>query len=167
MSVNSVRDEAPLLTWRDLSPPERLYVDRTRRGEDYHAAARRHGVTERTYEHWEWGIGTNCPVLKTHRKALTTGEIFVALRRRHSYSQAALAQMIGRSRQWVNALECGRDERADAQVLIDFWRAEAMRSSKGGAVSRAIAAEWRAEKLRAGYRGLSAQEAEARRARGG
>lgn len=157
-----------LLRWCDLSAAERLYLDRIRRGEDATEAAQRHGVTRKVYERWEMGADS-APLLRAPKRDVALTEAFVLLRRRSKYSQAALAAVVGRSRAWVNAVECGRAERCDAGVLVEFWRAQQdrqsaefslrrTRNSGGGGALRRVASRCRTKCLTKRPRGRTVSD---------
>lgn len=95
--------------------PETLLIQRVREGENQHEAAARHGVGRARYSRWERGLEP-CPrarlgKLRAHERALL-------YRRRSGFTQARVAQELGRCRWWVNQMENGE---RPCDELIDYW----------------------------------------------
>ncbi len=100
----------------DLTPAERILIDRRRRKETQHEAAKRYAVCLTTYTQWERGE-VPCPhkpplyQLRAHERCLIQ-------RRRSQITQAEIADKLGRSRRWVTLMERGA---VPSMELEEFW----------------------------------------------
>lgn len=141
-----------MLTAKDLTAGERVYLERRRHGWTKAAAAEWWNVSLYRLERWELDAesdaGPGVPRVSVGR--LTEAEAVHILRRRAGISAAAMAELLGVSRWWLCRMESGT---APADRLADYWRARA------GAASRAAAAREGAA------RGLEARRSTRGRAR--
>ena len=108
----------PLLN--NLTPGERLFIWRHRRGLSQSAAAKQMKTTCRVYSKWERDENTNSAVPHgAVRSELTKLEQCLLLRRRDGMLQSDLARRMDFSTGWVKALESGRSTYEDS--LHAFW----------------------------------------------
>lgn len=121
-----------MLTTKDLTPGERVYLERRRHGWTMAAAAEWWGVSLYRLERWELDAesdsGPSVPRVSLGR--LTQGEAMHILRRRAGVSAAAMAELLGVSRWWLCRMESGT---APADRLADYWRARARGPVQGSA----------------------------------
>lgn len=100
-----------------LTPGEKLFLDRRRRKEKLHEAARRLEVPVHCYRRWELE-GTGAPEVKL--RGITQGEQWVVLRRRMGLSQGELASACGCTQTDVTKLERGT---ARCKLILEFFGA--------------------------------------------
>lgn len=101
-----------------LTTGEKLFLDRSRRGETQRQAAVRYGVAQWRYGEWERGLAPpwgEVPELGP----LKERERYIIWRRRAGWTQASLARRMGCSRLWVWLMENGKQS---ADHLYLFWR---------------------------------------------
>lgn len=104
----------------DLSPGERLFIWRHRKGVDQFEAARLKKTTYRVYGKWERDEVTIAPCPKgAVGSELTRLEKCLLLRRRAKITQRELAADMSVSTGWVKVLESGRSEYEDS--LHSYW----------------------------------------------
>lgn len=119
---------------KDLKISEKLYLLRKRRGEDQTNASKRYGLSYLEYSMWENGgydyatqeitdklfgkfevdIGKTLSVYN-----ITDKERCVIYRRRAKITQQKIANDLGLSRSWVNAMEVGYAK--SVKKLLDYW----------------------------------------------
>lgn len=102
-----------------LSPGERLFIDRRRRGLTMAAAAKRHKVSQWRYQQWEHDMPTEEPLAPSVTLGeLTKGECCTLARRRKRASIHEVGAAIGLSHVTVIKYEASD---ADANPLYDWW----------------------------------------------
>ena len=99
-----------------ISRPERLLLDRRRKGETQVVAAKRYNVPLNRYVEWEKGTRP-CPH-KPVLQRLQPHERCLILRRRSGLTQTAVAAQIHRCRRWVTLMERGE---VPCTELEEYW----------------------------------------------
>ena len=106
-----------MLNTRDLTPGERLILDRRREGMTKAATAAAYGVTLYRYSQWEAGTWSEeIPTPSLGR--LAVHESSHIQRRRAGLSVVDFAKAIGTSAWWVTRMEAGT---APPDRLVEFW----------------------------------------------
>jgi hypothetical protein len=106
-----------MLRARDLAAPERLFVDRIRRGETQAEAAERLGVSLYKFSGWESGTREGVPAVRTGR--LSEREVFALMRRRCELSIGEAAELVGCSANWIGDME--KPSGASLHRYREFW----------------------------------------------
>lgn len=110
----------PRLNVSELSPGERLFIWRHRKGVDQFEAAWLKKTTYRVYGKWERDENTIAACPKGTVGAELTGlEKCLLLRRRAKMTQKELAKAMSVSTGWVKVLESGRSEYEGS--LHSYW----------------------------------------------
>lgn len=99
-----------------LTPGETLLVLRRRMQFNQHEAAAAFGVSHARYSLWERDLAE--PTARLDFDLLMPHERCMLYRRRAGYTQARVAQELGRCRWWVNQMEQGY---VPCDELIDYW----------------------------------------------
>lgn len=103
----------------ELTMPERLLIDRRRRGETQAEAAQRHSVSNTRYSRWERGLDQPPPTsIPTIVKDLRPHELCLITRRRAGVTQTKVATEINRCKMWVRQMERGE---VDCSELSRYW----------------------------------------------
>jgi DNA-binding XRE family transcriptional regulator len=103
-----------------LTGPERLLVERRRRGETQAEAAERHGVSQTRYSRWERGLEADGALPTVRVGGLRPHERCLLYRRRAGRSQWQVARDLQRCKMWVRQMERGE---VDCSELIGYWEA--------------------------------------------
>ncbi len=107
-----------MLTTSQLTPSERLLVDRRRRGLTQTQASQAWGFSEWHYRMVEAGNRqSSCPRIRIGK--LRPYESAFLMRRRLGWRRTELAKMIGVSSWWLTQMERGR---VNPNRLLSFWR---------------------------------------------
>ena len=111
----SRRVEAWTGDWREerLTEGERLWIDRMRRAEDQHAAAKRLGISRWTYQ-----LRETAKTPETAPMRITPFEWCRIMRRRVGRSQREVAENLNVTRIHVHNMEAGE---ANCDVLLWYW----------------------------------------------
>lgn len=99
----------------DLTPAERLLIDRRRRREDQGEAGARHGVSRTLYSRWERGLR---PPPAVELKNLRPNEKCLVYRRRAGLGQSNIARDLGVCNMTVRQMEQGI---VNCDQLIWYW----------------------------------------------
>jgi DNA-binding XRE family transcriptional regulator len=106
-----------MLTTTQLTPSERLLIQRRRDGNTQPKAAAAMGVSEWHYRMIEAGNRPgSCPTVAIGK--LMPYEAAFLMRRRRGIKRSELAKMIGVSCWWLTQMERGK---TTSTRLIDFW----------------------------------------------
>lgn len=106
-----------MLNTRDLTPGERLILDRRREGMTKAATAEAYGVTLYRYDQWESGTWSE-EIPKPSLGRLAEHESCHVQRLRAGVSMADFAKEIGTSAWWVTRMEAGT---APVARLLEYW----------------------------------------------
>ncbi len=101
----------------NLTPAEKMKLDRRRRGESQQEAAERWGVTLYRYREAEAGRRSESKI-RPRFTVVRDYEACLVLRTRRGDSVAALAKEMGISRWWLTQIERGKQP---ADELVRYW----------------------------------------------
>lgn len=106
------------VTFRDLSPHEKLRLWRARMGLSQHNAGRRFNVSGWTYGEMERGVQPAPSYAWKGPFAMYPHEQCLVYRLRAGVTQEHVASEIGCSRLWVHMMESGK---VNCDRLIEYW----------------------------------------------
>lgn len=109
------------LTLKELTPGERLTIERRRKKENQREACARYEVSRRVYGNWELDRprAADPTIPPVDLGTLMDHEACFLMRRRGDWAQETIANELGVSRVWLAQMELGNEPCAQ---LVEYWR---------------------------------------------